>query len=373
MLALLLLTLATGGTLTENVPASADPAQTYTLYLPRSYDAAKQYPLLLIFDPRGRGTTAAEIFREAAEEYGWILISSNGTRSDEGWEPNERALRALWPEVSRYSVDPRRVYATGFSGTTLAAWLLGIRKQGLAGVISVGGRFFDEAPPAEFSFAHYGFAGERDFNNREMRAIDALLDHEGKTHRFRSFDGGHQWITRELARDALEWMELVAMKEQRRPRDEELIEKSWSTTPRTTLRDARAALRTFEGLRPVDELRALVSRLEKDPKVQRELEAEAKWDAFEQQYIRETFERTGAIFARLRHHNGPLVPALKREYRIADLQRRSKRDGPEGAAARRLLAAVHGQMAFYLPRQLNERGETALAKAVLELARELEK
>ena len=54
------------GKLVENVAARADAAQTYTLYLPSSYDAAKKHPLLLIFDPRGRGTKAAEIFRDAA-------------------------------------------------------------------------------------------------------------------------------------------------------------------------------------------------------------------------------------------------------------------------------------------------------------------
>src|SRR6202008_4406990 len=73
--------------------------------------------------------------------------------------------------------------------------------------------------------AHYGFAGDTDFNNREMRLIDAMLEREGKPHRFQQFSGEHSGISAELAREAIAWMELIAMKEMRRARDEALIAK----------------------------------------------------------------------------------------------------------------------------------------------------
>jgi predicted peptidase len=135
---LLAATLATG-TFVENIPTRADATQTYTLYLPTSYDAKKAWPLLLVFDPRGRGTPAAEIFRGAAEEYGWMLISSNQTRSDDDSAPNDRAVRALLAEAAAYSVDVKRIYATGFSGTAMLAWDVGIQTRRFAGVIGVGG------------------------------------------------------------------------------------------------------------------------------------------------------------------------------------------------------------------------------------------
>ncbi|MGZ5433050.1 MAG: hypothetical protein ACXWH7_08990, partial [Thermoanaerobaculia bacterium] len=197
------------GKLVENVVTRADATQTYTLYLPTSYDTAKKHPLLLIFDPRGAATQAAGIFRDAAEEYGWILLSSNQTRSDDPNAPNEQAVRALLAETRVYAFDPKRLYATGFSGTAILAWGVGIRTRGLAGVIGVGGRSEKSVPPAKFNFAHYGFAGDRDFNNREMREIDAAL--EGVVpHRFQPFDGDHRWITPPLAREALGWFEVLA-------------------------------------------------------------------------------------------------------------------------------------------------------------------
>lgn len=363
--------------MTEDVASKADPQQTYTLFLPASYDAAKKYPLLLIFDPRGRGTLTAKRFADAADEYGWILISSNGTRSDEAWDPNERALRALWPEVARYSADPRRIYATGFSGTVMAAWALGVRTGGLAGVIAVGGRFFSEDfVPAKFPFAYYGFAGDTDFNNREMRAIDAQLEEAKKPHRFRSFEGPHSWMPPELVRDAFGWMELWAMKQQRRAPDEALVAKLYAEdlAAAKTLRDYRAILETYEGLRDVEEVRATVARLDRDPAVLREQQEEAKADEFESRYVKETMSRIPKIFGELRATPDESFRATRRllhEFKIADLKKRAAKPGADGAAAKRILEAVYAQMAFYLPRQLEERGERDLAEATRKMAAEI--
>ena len=261
------------GKLVENVAARADPTQTYTLYLPTSYDTGKEQPLLFVFDPRAGGTFAAEIFRPAAEEYGWILISSNQTRSDDDGAASSRAVRAPLPEVNRYASDPRRIYAAGFSGTAILACGVGIHTGALAGVIGVGGRLVEQFPPAKFAFAHYGFAGDTDFNNREMRKIDALLEREGKVHRFQQFTGSHRWFPPELAREAVEWMELIAMKERRRARDASLIARLYEHDLAAAkaldaagqrvdaLRRYREIAATFDGLNATADATAAAARL----------------------------------------------------------------------------------------------------------------
>ena len=59
--------------------------------------------------------------------------------------------------------------------TTAYVLVMAILGPLAAGVIGVGGRVIDATPPAKFSFAHYGFAGEIDFNNSDMRQIDVGL------------------------------------------------------------------------------------------------------------------------------------------------------------------------------------------------------
>jgi dienelactone hydrolase len=345
------------GTLVEHIATRSDPTQSYTLYLPKTYDpATKRYPVLFILDPRGRSVLAAEIFREAAEEYGWILLSSNDTRSDvTGEDPNPRALNGIIPEVDRYAVDRQRIYFTGFSGTAMISWSYALHSARVAGVIGVGGRLIDELPPAKFNFAHYGFAGDSDFNNREMRSIEAILDREStQPHRFEVFEGEHRWINAALAHDALGWFEVVAMKQKRRTRDDALIAKLFeadvakakaveATSGLDALRRYRAIARTYDGLVPIDAINREIERLDQDRAVQRARKEEAQWDAFEVQYLQDVHSRA-AIY--IQQGN------LSQQYRLSELKQRAKKPGAEGKTAQRLLAATFAQLGHYLPTQL---------------------
>lgn len=382
----MLAALVLAAVLQENVVSRTDPAQTYTLFLPSSYDAAKKHPLLFVFDPRGRAKLGAELFRAGAEEHGWIIVSLNGTRSDSppGPDPNEPALRAVLPDaMKRYAVDPNRVYAAGFSGTAVLSWNLGIVSEMLAGVIGVGGPIADGVAPEKFNFAHYGFAGETDFNNLDMRQIDARIG--AVPHRLRIFRGEHQWMPPELGREAIAWLELIAMKQNRRARDEAFIRAAYArelaaasaTSGLDALRRYRDVVTTFDGLHPVGDAKAAVARLETDETVRRELAEEQKWDEFEQRFYNQTYARIGDIAASLRAHEPVHAAKIKarflREFRIAELKRRATREGLEGRTARRILASIHGQMAFYLPRQFEARGETAFVEGVRAVAAEIRK
>ncbi|HEX8255057.1 MAG TPA: hypothetical protein VF846_18085 [Thermoanaerobaculia bacterium] len=346
------------GRLIEKLVTRADAQQSYTLYLPTSYDPAKLHPALLVLDPLGRGTSGAEHFREAAEEYGWVLLSSNGTRSGDG-DANTRALAAMIPELDRYPIDRKRIYGAGFSGTAMLAWAVGIRAKLFHGVIGVGGRLVDVARPEDFPFAQYGFAGDADFNNREMREVHAILEAKGKVHRLEHFKGIHQWMSPELARDAAGWMELVAMKDGRRAKDEALIAKLYARDLAGTaalesagqnlqaLRRYRAIVRTFTGLHAVDEAVAAAARLEKPAAA--ELKEEAEWDDFERRFHAAVIDRLGATAARL-HDEGKLTRArLDRELRVPELRRRAAKPGPEGLAAQRLLGSINGLVRMLVP------------------------
>src|SRR4051812_19672814 len=78
----------------DKIATASDPEMTYAAYLPSSYSADHKSPVVFVLDPRRRGAFAAELFRDAAEQYGWIVISSNNTESDSANAPNTRAMQA---------------------------------------------------------------------------------------------------------------------------------------------------------------------------------------------------------------------------------------------------------------------------------------
>lgn len=369
------------GRMIENVAARSDATQTYTLYLPPSYDAAKKHPLLFVFDPRGRGTFAAEIFRNGADRYGWILISSNQTRSDDDGKANERALAALVPEASRYAVDPRRIYAAGFSGTAILSCALGFNTGAIAGVIGTGGRLVPQMEPDDFPFAHFGAAGSRDFNNREMRAIDDRLEKAGKQHRYVEFEGEHRWFSSDVATEAIRWMELVAMKEHRRATDEAFVTAAFtedlaqvsrlvdSGELTNALRLVRSVIRAYDGIHPLDEAKEVAARLAADERVRRAVADEQKWDDFEQRILSKIAQQMPALLSRLRE--APRVATALRDLEIAALRRHAEKPGAEGRAAARALESLRSLTGFYLPRELFSRHEYAVAAVMLRVATDL--
>lgn len=367
------------GKLTENVATRANPRQSYTLYLPPDYDGVKRHPAIIVMDPGGNGTAVAELFRPAAEEYGWIILSTNGARSGDG-PANEATAQAIVPELNHYPVTRGRVYVAGFSGTAALAWQIGLATNVLHGVISTGGRNLREIPPARFTFAHYGFAGHVDFNNREMREVDALLEDAKKMHRFEDFPGEHRWFTREHALDAFGWMEVLAMRDGLRPKDEALIEKlrTKDLAAAAALESAGKKLEAFRRYRAIAatyddaSARAAVARLDKDSVVARERKEEATWDEFERTYDKHVLGTIRALFARMREDEMPATEArLARELRVPDLQRRAARGGREGLAAQRMLNLLYTHSTFRLIDELFAQREYSLAAMLLGVAAQI--
>ena len=218
---------ATAGEMVENITCVSDPSQTYTLYLPETFENTRRWPVLLIFDPRGRSVRAADIFRAAADTYGWMIVSSDNTRSDGDWEPNLAALKALWPEVlDRLPSDPSRIYASGFSGGAAVAYLLAKTTDQVAGIIACGGRFFPEHLEGT-NAAIFATAGSADFNSDDMHLVAELMEEQGSPGRLVIFDGAHSWMPVPVATEAVAWMELIAMQRGLREVDEAMVDSRW--------------------------------------------------------------------------------------------------------------------------------------------------
>ncbi len=368
------------GVLVEGMSCLADPSQTYTLYLPHGYSAERPWPALLIFDPLGRSRHAAEVFEDAAERWGWILLSSNDTRSDGPWDPNIKALNALWPELhGRYAVDPRRIYAAGLSGGGHVAYLLGRRTGGLAGVIATGSRLVEEELEGT-TFAVYSSAGDRDFNYREMRAVDGFVAGQGNPHRFESFAGLHEWMPPEAAAEAVAWMEIEAMRSGLRPRDEATIAERFAAElaaarAREASGDLLAALRrfetataTFDGLIDASEARESAARLAGSREVARARKADRRWRAFEQR----TRLRFAAVYDRLRRGERTTTTSQVRdELGLPMLLERAGEPGLEGETARRLLSTLYAEASYYVAGSLLEAERWQALSALLPVAVEV--
>src|SRR5579863_8275085 len=119
----------------SNVICAADENQSYALYLPSNYTAAKRWPILYLFDPGGRGRRPLDLYRDLAETYGFIFAGSNNSKNFSGNQ--SAAVNAIWQDTHfRLSLDDRRIYTSGFSGGARVAGAMALSSPGqIAGVI----------------------------------------------------------------------------------------------------------------------------------------------------------------------------------------------------------------------------------------------
>ena len=365
------------GEMVEGIACASDPTQTYTLYLPPGFTNERRWPVLLVFDPRGRSVLAAELFREAADAYGWIIVSSNDTRSDGPMEPNIKALNALWPEVhTRLPADYRRIYAAGFSGGVAVAYVLATSTGEVAGIIACGGRFLED-PIAGSNAPVFSTAGDTDFNYREMLQTDEFLASKGKPHRLEIFEGTHSWMPPAVAREGVEWLELLAMKRRLREPDPAAVESLYAdaVTAAETLAaeglEVEAARRyreieeTYDGLRDTTSVHSQAESLEASPDYRRQKKEMKQARSFES---RCQGERDRDMSALRFSENPPPAAQLTRDFEIAELQRRARASGPMRLAAQRCLNGLYSALSFYLPRDAVQEKRYSHAATSYELA-----
>jgi predicted esterase len=352
---------------------------TYAVFLPSGYSPGKEWPVAFLMDPRGRAHIPLERMRAAANDHGYVLLSSYNTLSDSTTDVNERAMNAMLIDAQNFlRVDKQRIYLVGFSGTARISWdfaaALGNAVGGIFGAGASGMNFARDVANTRTrvpSPAYFGVVGDTDFNYEEMQSFELWLTQQSIPHRIRSFDGGHEWPPEALFREAVAWFELragsdsafrasqfakdtaVANQLERNARHAEVWYR-W----REIAADYRADHATYA--------QRQVERLSLDGKTRRALQQRRDLN-------RRFFEFHGALSAWVQQMRAsdkpPTVASARKALRIGRLLRDAKDDSPDVAkSAQRQLEHAFVLLSFYEPRQLLQQRRPAHALTLLDLA-----
>ncbi len=325
------------GQIIDSVECAADASQHYVLYLPSNYTPSRQWSVILAFDGGGRGRVPVERYRQAAEKYGYIVAGSLNSRNGP-WEVSLNAAKAMTADVkARFSVDLKRVYTAGLSGGARVALKIALDSKQIAGVFASSAGFPDQfiaRPP----FPVFGSAGTDDFNHLEMYQLDRRMT---SAHRVLYFEGGHTWLPAEMATQAVEWMELQAMKSGLRPRDTAQVDAWFAARGERvdafqdnaeTLHELVHLVADFEGLEDVGKFADRAKRLLKRQDVRDALSEESNNEERELHVQRELFE------LRDRWSNGASFANLKERVDGLLAQSKAANDSEDRRIARRVLA-----------------------------------
>jgi dienelactone hydrolase len=221
------------GTVIPKVTCLTDATQSYALYLPSNYTPDRRWPVIYAFDPFARGKIPVELYKDAAEKFGYIVVGSNNARNGPGTE-EMAAAEADWADTHRrLMIDKDRVYTTGLSGGARFAtsFALYCYTCSIAGVIAHGATYpVKEGILANDHFLYYVAIGDQDFNYPEVAALREKKEANRAEFKVKIYPGPHQWAPPDVVEDAIEWLELKAMQAGRKKPDAAFIQQQLAKT-----------------------------------------------------------------------------------------------------------------------------------------------
>ena len=169
------------------------PDVSYYIYLPAKYDINKNYPVILIFDPKARGKVSVNLFSEWADKYGYILVGSNNNKNGMDFSSHEYIFNSIYNDViNKVTIDSSRIYLAGFSGGARVAQNIANSNMNIAGIACCEAGC-QEPLNRDNKFCYISFAGYWDFNYSEVKQTENIFQKAVLPNHFIYFDGKHDW------------------------------------------------------------------------------------------------------------------------------------------------------------------------------------
>jgi len=184
------------GAVSQEQKLSKDDTVSYYMYVPKSLKSAHSWPVLFVFNPGGGSPETLNRYIPGATRNGWALVVSVQSKNGEKRPPEEIVYPMVDEVIARFPIDDKRVYASGHSGGTRVAGLLGehMKKKGFAGLLANGAgvgydRVYMQSPKSSI----YALCGSNCFNRWDMpKSLDQI---SCKNKKLVLFPGNHDWAS----------------------------------------------------------------------------------------------------------------------------------------------------------------------------------
>jgi len=217
------------GIIIDSLSVRDSISETFSLYLPSSFEVSRAWPVLFVFDMKGRGKQALSMFKEAAEQQGYILAASNDLRDSAQISKNIIVANRMFNAVtSLLPIHKNRIYTGGFSAGGRFSTLIPTFIKGVQGVLACGAPVANtEVLSSKNPFHFIGVVGNGDYNYTEMLAVEKALNKLKFPNQLLVFDGDHKWPATEYLAKSLEIFTMAAMAKGHIPKDTVLVEEMY--------------------------------------------------------------------------------------------------------------------------------------------------
>ncbi|MDX1767756.1 MAG: alpha/beta hydrolase [Arenibacter troitsensis] len=218
------------GIVIDSIPVKDSISESYSLFLPTTFEMDRNWPILLVFDMEGQGKRAVRMFQEAAEKQGYILAAPNNVNDSLSTSQNILVTGRMFNDIIRLlPIHKNRSYSAGFDSGARFASVLPIFVKGIAGVISCGAVYPNmDILNTNNLFQFIGIVGKEDYAYPEMLAGKSLMGRLKFPNHLLVFNGGHEWPNSQYLEKALEIFNLSAMAKGQLEKDEVYINETYA-------------------------------------------------------------------------------------------------------------------------------------------------
>ena len=215
------------GVVMDSLKVGDSIEETFSLYIPNSYQENQALPVLFLFDGNGRGKSAAQLFKPAAEAQGYILASSNAIEPGTNILDNVKAATRLIQEVtSTIPIDQQQISVAGFQIGAKVASVIPLLYENIHGVIAVGDHQLNiDLLKRSDDFYFVGIGGTESVSMHEMDFIVNQLNYRGIDGAFISYKGGSEWPHPDIVAHALGLISTEAMRKELQPIKRDLVQR----------------------------------------------------------------------------------------------------------------------------------------------------
>ena len=266
------------GTITDSVAVSDSIPESFSVYLPSNFNGQEQWPVIFVYDLKGRARQALGIFREAAEQEGFLLAASNSVSDTLSITDNILVTQRMINRVNAlFPIQHSRMYSAGKGRAAQIATLVPFFIREVSGAISLGSGIPNtEVLDSRYPYYFLGIVGIGDFNYSDMLDGQEVMDRKQFPNTLVVTDGGPEWPGPEMLRTAIELMNVRAMKGGKMDKDPQLagvyFDRMLAEAARLkgsgqlylAYNHMEAIRAAFEGLVDVDSLEDQIDQLRKD-------------------------------------------------------------------------------------------------------------
>lgn len=214
------------GAVVDSIKVNDSISETFALFLPKDFSRDKAWPVVFVFDPEGRGRAAAQLFRQGAEEQGYIIVASNNIEKSDSLLNNLQVAGRMMNTIFNFlPIDKNGVYTAGFAEGAEVAGAVTAIFNNVQGVLGAGGVWMNpDFLKKENKFSFLGISGTRDPRLYNMEEMARFLKMKGYPSALYKFDGGHEWPGANMISSVLGNFTLQAMAKAYRPKDLQIVE-----------------------------------------------------------------------------------------------------------------------------------------------------